>query len=50
MKKLSNLMMHNPLLIGDLQTSDTNVEIHSATCYNDDSGSGAAESSKQTRQ
>ena len=32
--------------IGDLQTSDTNVEIHSATCYNDDSGSGAAKSSR----
>ena len=31
--------------IGDLQTSGTNVEIYSATCYNDDSGSGAAESS-----
>ena len=30
--------------IGDLQTSDTNVEIYSATCYNDDSGSGAPES------
>ena len=27
--------------IGDLQTSDTNVEIYSVTCYNDDSGSGA---------
>ena len=32
--------------IGDLQTSDTNVEIHSATCYNDDSGSGAVKSSR----
>ena len=31
--------------IGDLQTSDTNIEIYSVTCYNDDSGSGAAESS-----
>ena len=31
--------------IGDFQTSDTNIEIYSATCYNDDSGSGAAESS-----
>ena len=31
--------------IGNLQTSDTNVEIYSATCYNNDSGSGAAESS-----
>ena len=31
--------------IGDLQTSDTNVEIYSATYYNDDSGSDAAESS-----
>ena len=30
--------------IGDLQTFDTNVEIYSATCYNDDSGSGAPES------
>ena len=30
--------------IGDLKTSDTNVEIYSATCYNDDSGSGAPES------
>ena len=30
--------------IGDLQTSDTNVEIYSATCYNDDSGSSAPES------
>ena len=31
--------------IDDLQTSDTNVEIYSATYYNDDSGSGAAKSS-----
>ena len=31
--------------IGDLQTSDTNVKIYSATCYNDDYGSCAAESS-----
>ena len=30
---------------GDLQTSNTNVEIYSATCYNDDYGSCAAESS-----
>ena len=30
--------------IGDLQTSDTNVEIYSARCYNDDSGLGAPES------
>ena len=30
--------------IGDLQTSDTNVEIYSVTCYNDDSGSGVPES------
>ena len=30
--------------IADLQTSDTNVEIYSATCYKDDSGSGAPES------
>ena len=30
--------------IGDLETSDTNVEIYSATCYNDGSSSGAVES------
>ena len=30
---------------GDLQTSDTNVEIYSATCYNDDYSSCAPESS-----
>ena len=30
---------------GDLQTADTNVETHSATCFDDDSGPGAAESS-----
>ena len=30
--------------IGDLQTSDTNVEIYSVTCYNADSGLGAPES------
>ena len=30
--------------VGDLQTSDTNVETHSATCFDDDSGSGATES------
>ena len=35
--------------IGDLQTSDTNVEICSATCYNDDSGSGAVESSRTNK-
>ena len=29
--------------MGALQTSDTNVEIYSATCYNDGYGSGAAE-------
>ena len=31
--------------VADLQTADTNVETHSATCFDDDSGSGAAESS-----
>ena len=31
--------------LGDLQTVDTNVETHSATCFDDASGSGAAESS-----
>ena len=31
--------------VGDLQTADTNVETHSATCFDDDSGSGTAESS-----
>ena len=31
--------------VGDLQTAHTNVETHSATCFNDDFGSGAAESS-----
>ena len=31
--------------IGDLQTSDSNVEIYFATYYNNDSGSGAAQSS-----
>ena len=30
--------------IGDLQTSDTNVEIYSVSCNNDDSGSSAPES------
>ena len=29
----------------DLQTADTNVKSHFATCFDDDSGSGAAESS-----
>ena len=24
--------------VGDLQTADTNVETHSATCFDDDSG------------
>ena len=38
--------MRNPLFhVGDLQTADTNVETHSATCFNDNSGSRAAESS-----
>ena len=32
--------------LGDLQTADTNFETHSALCFDDDSGSGAAESSK----
>ena len=31
--------------LGDLQTADTNVETYSATCFDDASGSGAAESS-----
>ena len=31
--------------VGDSQTADTSVETHSATCIDDDSGSGAAESS-----
>ena len=31
--------------LGDLQTADTNVETHSATCFDDGSGSSAAESS-----
>ena len=31
--------------LGDLQTADTNVETHSATCFDDASDSGAAESS-----
>ena len=31
--------------IDDLQTADTNVKAHSATCFDDDSSSGAAESS-----
>ena len=51
MKKLSNLMIHNPLFMYttytqpiDLQIADTNVETHSAICLDDDSGSGAAES------
>ena len=30
--------------VDDLQTADTNVETHSTTCFDDDSGSGAAES------
>ena len=29
----------------DLQTADTNVETYSAICFDDDAGSGAAESS-----
>ena len=28
--------------VGNLQTADTNVETHSATCFDDDSGAGAA--------
>ena len=38
----------NTLLIvhvGHLQTADNNVKTHSARCFDDDSGSGAAESS-----
>ena len=31
--------------IDDLQTADTNIETHSALCFDDDSGSGAAKSS-----
>ena len=31
--------------LGDLQTADTNVETHFATCFDDATGSGAAESS-----
>ena len=31
--------------VDDLQTAYTNVETHSATCFDDNSGSGAAESS-----
>ena len=31
--------------LDDLQTAYTNVETHSATCFDDDSGLGAAESS-----
>ena len=31
--------------IGDLQNFNTNIEIHSATCYDNDSDSGPAESS-----
>ena len=31
--------------LDDLQTAYTNVETHSATCFDDDCGSGAAESS-----
>ena len=31
--------------VGDLQTVNTNIETHSATCFDDDSGLGAAESS-----
>ena len=36
--------------VGDLQTASTNVETHSATCFDDDSVSGAAEilSTQQT--
>ena len=30
--------------VGNLQTADTNVETHSATCFDDDSGSGTTES------
>ena len=46
MKKLSKFDDAQPIVhIGDLQTSDTNVEIYSAACYNDDYGSCAAESS-----
>ena len=35
---------HPIVHVGNLQTADTNVEIHSATCFDDDSGSGTAES------
>ena len=31
--------------VGNLQIADTNVETHYATCFNDDSGSGAAANS-----
>ena len=48
MKKLSNLMMHNPLLILVIYKLLilTLKSILLATCYNDDSGSGAAKSSR----
>ena len=36
--------------LDDLQTADTNVETHSATCFDDDSGSGATEIRAHTRQ
>ena len=32
------------IVVGNLQTADTDVETHSATCFDDDFGSGAAES------
>ena len=32
--------------IDDLQTADTNIEAHSAACFDDDSSSGAAENFK----
>ena len=47
-EKLSNLMMHNPLfilVIYKLLILTLKSFCYSATCYNDDSGSGAAESS-----
>ena len=44
-EKTEQLYDAQPIVhIDDLQTSDTNVKIYSATYYNDDSGSGALES------
>ena len=46
MKKLEQFDDTQPIVhVNDLQTVDTNVETHSAACFDDNFGPGAAESS-----